>query len=75
MQNELKVWRARRRLNQRQAAAVCGLRYHRYMAIENETPGCPEPTSDEQGQLASGFACRMRDLFPRGSKVAAASAA
>ncbi len=71
MQNELKVWRAKRRLNQRRTALKAGIGYDRYMRIENEYT---EPEPDEQQKLATALDCRVRDLFPRVSRASTSEA-
>lgn len=62
MDNELKVWRAKRRLNQRRTASAASIKYDRFMRIEN---GYAEPEADEQERLAAALDCRVRDIFPR----------
>jgi transcriptional regulator with XRE-family HTH domain len=72
MQNDLKAWRARREIDQRRLSARCGIRYHRYMDIENDLG--KDPTPEEQSALAAALNCLVRDLFPKVSKSTASAA-
>ena len=61
MKNELRVARAKRRVNQRDVALVLDVGCDRYWRIEN---GYAEPTPEEQAKLARFLKIPIEELFP-----------
>jgi transcriptional regulator with XRE-family HTH domain len=61
MTNELPVWRAKRRISQRNLAKRASITADRYWRIENDHA---EPTDAEIAALADALTATPSDLFP-----------
>lgn len=69
MANELRVWRARRRVSQLDVAKVTGIKQYRLSLIENEVGTEVKP--EERSALAAFFGVSEAELFPPSQEVGA----